>query len=99
MASELFEVAIGGNEGSVLLQSECGGNTVHIGNLVPGLQFSCFEGLREINLDDLNRQALKTGDGFTCSFLPRFLPREIENFCKVQDRDIKPQLPADGIRQ
>ena len=44
-ATEFFEVTVGGDEGSAMLQGKSGGNAVYVGDFVKRLQFASFDGL------------------------------------------------------
>lgn len=99
MTTELFEVAIGGNEGGVLLQGDGRRDTVDIRDIVQSFQLACPEGLGKIDWNNLHRQSGKVGYGLTSFFLPNPLPSEIEHLADVQNRYIQLQLLTEGIRQ
>ncbi len=79
MVAELFEVVIGGNEGSILLHGEGCRDTVDIRDIVQCLELAGPKGLRKIDRNNLHRQSGKVGHSLTSSFLPSSLPSEIEN--------------------
>jgi len=97
MASEPFEIVVGGDEGGLVDRREGGGKAVYVRDMVERSQFGGLQSLCGINRHDVDGKEREIIESFSRGFFATPRPGKIEDLAPIDDRSHEGNVQAIGF--